>query len=375
MSTVAVLGLGAMGLPMAVRLAGRLAGQRPVRGFDINESRRKLANDAGVDSFDSAREAAAGASVVLVAVRNDDQLTKVLFGPKGVAEILTPDSVVILTSTVGSDSVLTAVDGLAKYGIALVDALRAGAGDLLIVVGAEPTAPKAAASTSGLRLPQALRGLADSAAVPVCAQLDHASNLETIRTGVAAGADAVLVDGSAMDYEANIQLVRSARDAIGDPSIVLEAELGGLAGDEDRAFAMKAAGLTDPGQVADFVTRSGAQLLAVAVGNVHGKYAGAPKLRWDLLQNVAIRTNVPLVLHGASGLPAEDLAATPKMRVGKVNFNTELRTGVLSVLERKISSHRSDGENLLGLLGVWQATVRGFTEASRDTLSGHAAIR
>lgn len=63
------------------------------------------------------------------------------------------------------------------------------------------------------------------------------------------------------------------------------------------------------------------------------------------------------------------------MRVGKVNFNTELRTGVLSVLERQISSHRSDGENLLGLLGVWQATVRGFTEASRDTLSGHAAIR
>ncbi len=285
-STVAVLGLGAMGLPMAVRLAG----QRPVRGFDINESRRNLANDAGVDSFDSAREAAAGASVVLVAVRNDDQLTKVLFGPKGVAEILTPDSVVILTSTVGSDSVLTAVDGLAKYGIALVDALR---------------------------------GLADSAAVPVCAQLDHASNLETIRTGVAAGADAVLVDGSAMDYEANIQLVRSARDAIGDPSIVLEAELGGLAGDEDRAFAMKAAGLTDPGQVADFVTRSGAQLLAVAVGNVHRKYAGAPKLRWDLLQNIAIRTNVPLVLHGASGLPAEDLAATPEMRVGKVNFNTQ----------------------------------------------------
>lgn len=141
-STVAVLGLGAMGLPMATRLAGQLT----VRGFDINEGRRRLGNNAGIETFDSAREAAAGASVVLVAVRNGDQLNKVLFGPNGVAEILTPDSVVILTSTVGTDSVPAAVDGLAKYGIALVDAplsggpLRAGAGDLLIVVGAEPKA-------------------------------------------------------------------------------------------------------------------------------------------------------------------------------------------------------------------------------------------
>lgn len=254
--------------------------------------------------------------------------------------------------------------------LAIVEAAEAaGAGVILLV------APKTAASTSGLRLVRALRGLADSAAVPVCVQLDHASNLEAIKAAVAAGADAVLVDGSAMDYEANIQLVRSARDAIGDSSIVLEAELGGLAGDEDRAFAMKAAGLTDPGKVADFVTRSGARLLAVAVGNVHGKYVGAPEIRWDLLQDIATRTNIPLVLHGASGVPADDLAATPEMGVGKVNFNTELRTGVLSVLERQILSHRSDGENLLGLLGVWQATVRGFTGASLDTLSGRAAIR
>src|SRR5450830_754560 len=116
--------------------------------------------------------------------------------------------------------------------LAIVEAAEAaGAGVILLV------APKAAASTSGLRLVRALRGLADSAAVPVCVQLDHASNLEAIRAAVAAGADAVLVDGSAMDYEANIQLVRSARDNIGDSSIVLEAELGGLAGDEDRAFA------------------------------------------------------------------------------------------------------------------------------------------
>ena len=114
---------------------------------------------------------------------------------------------------------------------------------------------------------------------------------------MAAGADAVLVDGSALAYEENIQLVRASRDAIGDPGIVLEAELGGLAGDEDRAFALNASGLTDADQVADFVARSGAQLLAVAIGNVHGRYAGEPRIRWDVLDAITSRTSVTVVLH------------------------------------------------------------------------------
>lgn len=251
--------------------------------------------------------------------------------------------------------------------LAVVEAAEdVGAGVILLV------APKTAASPAGLRLIRALRGLADSAAVPVSIQLDHASDIEAILAGVAAGADAVLADGSALAYEENIRLVRAARDAIGDPGIVLEAELGGLAGDEDRAFAMKASGLTDPDQVADFVTRTGAQLLAVAIGNVHGRYAGEPRLRWDVLDDITSRTSVPVVLHGASGLAAQDLAQAPARGVGKVNFNTELRTGVLSMLQKQILAHRENGENLLGLLDLWQETVRGFTTASLETLSGRA---
>ena len=98
---VTVLGLGAMGLPMAARLASQLT----VHGFDIHENRRMLATNTGVHSFDSARAAVSGASVILVAVRNGEQLNEILFGPNGVAEVLAPDSVVILTSTVGTDAV------------------------------------------------------------------------------------------------------------------------------------------------------------------------------------------------------------------------------------------------------------------------------
>jgi tagatose 1,6-diphosphate aldolase GatY/KbaY len=242
-------------------------------------------------------------------------------------------------------------------------------------------APKTAATRAGQRLIAALRGLADGAAVPVCVQLDHASDLEVIVESVRSGADCVLADGSALGFEENIALVRGVRaaldadgaggmDADGGNAVVFEAELGGLAGDEDKAFGIdvQAAGLTDPAQVRDFVKRSGAQLLAVAIGNVHGKYKGAPQIRWDVLERISAETDVPLVLHGASGIPADELLKARTLGVGKVNFNTELRTGILATLEAETAAHRADGENLQGLLGRWNASAKEFATATLRTL-------
>ena len=244
---------------------------------------------------------------------------------------------------------------------------ESGRGVILLV------APKTAATANGLRLIGALRGLADAAAVPVAVQLDHATDLSVMADAVAAGADSILADGSSLAYEDNIALVRAARELLG-PDVVLEAELGGLAGDEDRAFGadqsgVSVAGLTDSAQVEDFVSRSGAELLAVAVGNVHGKYKGEPQLRWDVLQDIAVRTHIPLVLHGASGIPAEELVKAASMNVGKVNFNTELRTGVLSTLQEQLPAHRSDGENLQGLLGQWNRSAGSFASTTLATLT------
>ncbi|MDR7158042.1 class II fructose-bisphosphate aldolase [Arthrobacter sp. BE255] len=243
----------------------------------------------------------------------------------------------------------------------------AGHGIILLV------APKTAATANGLRLIAALRGLADAASVPVAVQLDHASDLTVMADAVAAGADSVLADGSSLPYEDNVALVQAARALLG-ADVVLEAELGGLAGDEDRAFGadeagVAVAGLTDSAQVEDFVARTGAQLLAVAVGNVHGKYKGEPQLRWDVLQDIAVRTHIPLVLHGASGIPAGELVKAAAMNVGKVNFNTELRTGVLSTLQEQLPAHRADGENLQGLLGHWNTSAREFATAALGMLT------
>jgi len=140
--TVAVLGLGAMGLPMATRLASQLT----VNGFDIADARLALAADAGITPFESARTAAEGADAVLLAVRDGAQLQEVLFGSAGIADVLTDGSVVILTSTVGIEAVVAVSAQLAGSGVQLVDApmsggpVRAGQGDLLMVVGATPDA-------------------------------------------------------------------------------------------------------------------------------------------------------------------------------------------------------------------------------------------
>lgn len=137
--TIAVLGLGAMGLPMAARLAERWE----VRGFDVTPTRLELARSEGVAAVGSVPEAVDGATHVLVAVRDGAQLDDVLFGPAGAGDSLASGSVVIITSTVGATSVLDVAERLADISVSTIDApvsgggVRARVGDLLITVGGQ----------------------------------------------------------------------------------------------------------------------------------------------------------------------------------------------------------------------------------------------
>ena len=136
---VTVLGLGAMGLPMALRLAETFT----VRGFDLSADRVALAREGGVETFGSARAASDGADIVLIAVRDSAQLNDVLFGEEGgIAVVLQPGASVIMTSTVGLNAVKDVAGQLENVGVHFVDAplsggpARARTGDLLVVVGA-----------------------------------------------------------------------------------------------------------------------------------------------------------------------------------------------------------------------------------------------
>ncbi|MEO3745780.1 NAD(P)-dependent oxidoreductase [Plantactinospora sp. B5E13] len=137
-TTVAVLGLGAMGLPMALRLGGEL----PVWAFDVSPERRALAVEGGTHAAASPAEACRSADVAVLAVRDEEQLRGALFGADGAVHTLRPGAVVVLTSTVGPEAARAVAASLAEGGVDLVDApvsggpVRAGTGDLLIMVGA-----------------------------------------------------------------------------------------------------------------------------------------------------------------------------------------------------------------------------------------------
>jgi tagatose 1,6-diphosphate aldolase GatY/KbaY len=239
--------------------------------------------------------------------------------------------------------------------LAVVSAAEEFGGGVIVLI-----TPKTASTVDGLRLITAVRDLADAAAVPVAVQLDHAPDLELILSAVSAGVDSVLADGSALSYEDNVAFVRRVRSVTDEAGIVVEAELGSIAGDEDRALSVRASGKTDPRLVADFVASSGAHLLATSVGNVHGTYAGEPQLDWPLIDEIRTASAVPLSLHGASGLPEGDLSRAPSAGLGKININTELRAAVFDAAQAQLIASREDGDDMLTFERVNREAAREF---------------
>ncbi|MDM4763007.1 class II fructose-bisphosphate aldolase [Galbitalea sp. SE-J8] len=258
---------------------------------------------------------------------------------------------------------LTAYDTTSALG-AIHAAEDAGLGIILLV------APRSAASRGGLELIGSLRVLADAASVPVAVQLDHAKETSLIAAAVDAGADSVLADGSALPLDDNIAFVSSVVALVAQRGVPVEAELGHLAGDEDRAYAVEVGGFTDVGRVSAFVRDTGAALFAPAVGNAHGLYTGVPELHWELLDAIRDASPVPLVLHGASGIGRTDLARSAAFGIGKVNFNTELRTAILGRITDVLPSARADGEDMLAVLGAWHDAAYGFVSDMLALLGG-----
>lgn len=228
--------------------------------------------------------------------------------------------------------------------------------------------PKVASRRGGMRLIRSLRQLVDASSTEICLQLDHADDLELITFAVEAGVDAVLADGSALPMIQNAHFVSQVRKRIGN-TLTLEAELGAIAGDEDISGQNISGEKTDPHEISSFLNRSKAELLAVAVGNVHGNYKGQPQLDWPLIERIREQAaTVPLVLHGASGIPDTDLARVGKSGIGKVNFNTELRTAIFEYIAKNSSAHAADGMNLLAMVDGWGLVVRKFTTGVHNRL-------
>lgn len=219
------------------------------------------------------------------------------------------------------------------------------------------TGTTALRGANGIALPALVLALARAATVPVAVHLDHASDVGTIDRALRDGYSSVMIDASAEPFAQNIARTREATRHAHQAGVTIEAELGGIAGDEDVARSTEIAVFTDPEQAEQFVTETEIDLLAVAIGNVHGLYRGRPELRFELLEQLRDRVSLPLVLHGASGLPDDAIRRAIALGVTKINFNTELRQAFFGVFERQFSNTR-DGYDVAALMGHITAAVQ-----------------
>ena len=172
--------------------------------------------------------------------------------------------------------------------------------------------------------------------IPVALHLDHGNSFELVRRAVESGYSSVMIDGSHLNFEENIALTKQAADFAHTLDITTEAELGKVGGKEDDLDAETA--YADPREAREFVARTGCDSLAVGIGTAHGIYINTPELDLNRLSEIKKLVNVPLVLHGATGLSDNIIKECVQRGINKINFATELRLAYTNAVREKLNS-------------------------------------
>ena len=189
-----------------------------------------------------------------------------------------------------------------------------------------------------------LQGLVEVAArkynIPITLHLDHHEEYADIKESIDLGTKSVMIDASHLPYEENIAAVKQVVTYAHQYGVTVEAELGKLGGQEDDLIVEEAdAYYTDPEVARDYVERTGIDSLAVAIGTAHGLYQSEPVLDLERLKEIRKNVDIPLVLHGASGVPLEMVRECIKNGICKVNIATELKMPFSDALRSYLIDH------------------------------------
>lgn len=197
-----------------------------------------------------------------------------------------------------------------------------------------------------------VRAEASGVKTPVALHLDHGDSFGLVVRALVKGYTSVMIDGSQLPFEQNIELTRRVVEAAGPNGIPVEAELGKVGGKEDDLEAENDYN-TDPSQAAEFAERTKIQSLAVAIGTAHGFYQGTPVLDKERLSQIRGAVSVPLVLHGASGLSDEEVKECIRRGICKVNFATELRVAYTDAVKELLKGRPDTYDpKKLGVMGI-----------------------
>ena len=169
-----------------------------------------------------------------------------------------------------------------------------------------------------------VKAAAEGAQIPVAIHLDHGNSFELAVKAFRNGYTSIMIDGSHHVFEENVEITRRVAQVCHSAGIPVEAELGKVGGKEDSLDGGDG-GYTVPEEAAEFAERTGVDSLAVAIGTAHGVYKGIPRLDVDRLSEIRKVVQVPLVLHGTSGVPDETVRECIERGICKVNYATDLR--------------------------------------------------
>lgn len=243
----------------------------------------------------------------------------------------------------------------------------------IVEAGKETEAPLILQVSAGARKyanPTYLTKMVEAAVIesglPICLHLDHGDSYELCKDCVDKGFTSVMIDASGHSFEENVAITKNVVQYAHDHGVVVEAELGRLAGVEDKvSVSDDDARYTDPNEVEEFVTRTGVDSLAIAIGTSHGayKFKGDAKLRFDILEEVGKRLpGFPIVLHGASsvpqfltdqinqyggnmpgakGVPEDMLRQAARMAVCKINIDSDIRMAVTATIRKYFAENPS----------------------------------
>jgi fructose-bisphosphate aldolase class II len=189
-----------------------------------------------------------------------------------------------------------------------------------------------------------VRDLATDLAIPAGIHLDHGQSLASVQEAIEAGYTSVHIDASALPYEENLKLTKKVCEYAHERGITVEGELGHVGGASEvhnETAKMEKKTYTDPIKAAEFVKKTGIDILASSIGNIHGIYENEPELDFERLAKIG-EIGIPLSLHGGSGIPEKQIKRAISLGITKVNVNTELRMAYTNTLHSELDANPNE---------------------------------
>ena len=209
-----------------------------------------------------------------------------------------------------------------------------------------------------------VKKMAESLSIPIGIHLDHGPSIEEAIRCMRYGFTSVMYDGSKLPLEENIANTRKVVEFAHICGVSVEGEIGliGSGSDGPEGKYGDSSTIADPDECEQFVKETGVDCFAAGIGNAHGLYKGKPKLHFDVLKEIEKRTRIPLVLHGGTGIPEEDLRKAITMGVSKINFSTVMRKGCIDTLRETLDANPGE----LGLMKILGPSRDKMVEIAKD---------